>query len=514
MASEATLKLLLLGEDRSAGRALKGVGDDADRAGKSFINMGALAKAGALAVVAGAALAVKFGFDAAKAAAEDARQQAILAKQLQNSAGATKAQVKQTEDWISAQGKAFGVADDKLRPALANLVVATKDVTKAQGLASLAMDVSTAKGIPLEAVSRALAKGYNGNAGALGKLGIATKDADGKTKSFAEIQKDLSKQFGGAAQTNADTYAGKMDRLKLMFDEAKESVGEKLLPILTDLADWFIKDGLPVLRDFGNWVNDKIIPAVKDLAEKYLSGLTDGFGNFKSKLKDLQPFLDLVGTIFTNVLLPVLGKAYQIILPAIGFQLGVLAQALGKVGEVGIWLWNNAFQPTLRFIVNGFASLIDMVANVIGKFASIPGAPKWMKDAARDLHDAAGKAHDLADGIKKIPNEKDVKVTISPFIAAPKPKGPIADIMYPKHAVGTRNFAGGMTWVGETGPELVHLPRGSAISTAGESARMGGGVGGDLGTLTIVVQSDSGEVIERKLAKVKRTRGGAALAFA
>jgi hypothetical protein len=41
-----------------------------------------------------------------------------------------------------------------------------------------------------------------------------------------------------------------------------------------------------------------------------------------------------------------------------------------------------------------------------------------------------------------------------------------------KHnAVGTSFFAGGMTWVGERGPEDVYLPRGSAIQTAQASAR-------------------------------------------
>lgn len=85
----------------------------------------------------------------------------------------------------------------------------------------------------------------------------------------------------------------------------------------------------------------------------------------------------------------------------------------------------------------------------------------------------------------------------------------------PHSAVGATNFAGGLSWVGERGAELVEFPAGTRIHTAAESARMAsaGGVGGDLGTITVVVQSESGEVIERKLARVKRTRGGTRLAF-
>ena len=40
---------------------------------------------------------------------------------------------------------------------------------------------------------------------------------------------------------------------------------------------------------------------------------------------------------------------------------------------------------------------------------------------------------------------------------------------------GTDNWRGGLTWVGENGPELVNLPKGSQVFTNQESR----GVGGD-----------------------------------
>ena len=45
---------------------------------------------------------------------------------------------------------------------------------------------------------------------------------------------------------------------------------------------------------------------------------------------------------------------------------------------------------------------------------------------------------------------------------------------YGWNAPGTRNWRGGLTWVGENGPELVNLPRGSTVTSAQES-RMAGG---------------------------------------
>lgn len=46
----------------------------------------------------------------------------------------------------------------------------------------------------------------------------------------------------------------------------------------------------------------------------------------------------------------------------------------------------------------------------------------------------------------------------------------------PGHAAGSPNWRGGLTWVGENGPELVNLPRGSQILNAQDSRNAGGTV--------------------------------------
>jgi phage-related protein len=287
-----------LGKDISAGRTADQVEGRMSKLGGTFSKVG---KVAAVGLAAGTVVAGKALFDMTKRAAEDAQQQAILAKALQNNAGATKGQVAATEDWISAQGKALGVTDDQLRPALGNLVRATGDVSKAQKLASLAMDVSAGSGKDLGAISTALAKAQNGNVGALGRLGIATKDAHGKTKSFAQIQDELAKKFGGSAKANADTFSGKMSRLKLIFDEAKESLGAKLLPVLTDMADWFISKGLPAIQDFGDWMRDHLGP-VFDQIGTVVSKVTGGMnGDVGKNLGAIRSTFQSVASIITSL---------------------------------------------------------------------------------------------------------------------------------------------------------------------------------------------------------------------
>ena len=47
-------------------------------------------------------------------------------------------------------------------------------------------------------------------------------------------------------------------------------------------------------------------------------------------------------------------------------------------------------------------------------------------------------------------------------------------IIYGTTAGGTDNWRGGLTWVGEAGPELVSLPQGSQIYSNQESQQLGG----------------------------------------
>jgi len=76
-------------------------------------------------------------------------------------------------------------------------------------------------------------------------------------------------------------------------------------------------------------------------------------------------------------------------------------------------------------------------------------------------------------------------------------------------AVGTSYFAGGLTWVGERGPELVNLPSGARVHNAVDSRRMadGGAVGGASITNHIYVQNDIDvEALLFKLEDMQRRR--------
>jgi hypothetical protein len=201
------------------------------------------------AVPAGLALAAvgAVAFDAVKAFAEDEAAAEKLATTLGNVTGASDAQVKSVEDFISKTSMAAAVADDELRPALDSLVRGTGDVTKAQDLLSLALDVSAGTGKDLGAVSDALSKAFNGNLGPLKKLDPALAELIKSGATTDEVFAALGKTFSGQASTAANTTQGKMKNLGIQMGELKESIGEAVMPLAEKL--------IPALLKFSTWAS-------------------------------------------------------------------------------------------------------------------------------------------------------------------------------------------------------------------------------------------------------------------
>ena len=238
MADVRTLKLNLLADVDQFGRSLNKADNDTKGFASSVKKYGKIAAAAfVVAGAAAAAYAVKIGIDGVKAAVEDEASQKQLAIALRNTTNATDAQIASTEEYITKQQLAFGVADTKLRPALANLARATSDVGKAQELTNLALDIAAATGKDLETVSLTLGKAYNGNIGALTKLGIPLDESIKKTKDFNLVQDELTKLFGGAAKANTETYAGQLAIVTERVGELKESIGVALLPTMKTLLE-------------------------------------------------------------------------------------------------------------------------------------------------------------------------------------------------------------------------------------------------------------------------------------
>ncbi len=206
--------------------------------------------------------------------------------------------------------------------------------------------------------------------------------------------------------------------------------------------------------------------------------------------------------IFIGYLKAVFGNIPEIIL-------GAFNSVLSSVG--GIWedikgVVSDAAQAMADFVT-------DRVDDVVGFFAGLPGR---LLDMVHDLTQAGltvGKAlangvidglNDLInslEGLEIIPSVKVRGKTIIPGVSLPEDLPNIKRLAH-----GTRNFPGGLAVVGEQGPELVGLPRGSAVFSNRESQQMAGGV-----TNNYFITVEGSMVSEDKLLEIvldSQRRGG------
>ena len=338
MADIRTLKLQLLADTAQFSTGLDKAATDTT----SFTNKVDKVVANAAKAFLGLATAVgtaafAIGVSAVKAAIEDEKAQVSLAQTLRNTTKATDQQIAATEDYIDATARATGIADDQLRPSLDRLVRSTQDVTKAQKLQQLALDIAAGTGKDLAAVTEALGKAYDGNLGALKRIGVPLDENIVKTKDFDGAVKALSETFAGQAAAAAETFAGRMSRIKIAVDEAKEQIGFALLPFLEKLA---------------KFVTDNLVPALEGL----VNGLTRS-----GKQGLTRAFYDAgTGAVtFGYDMETTEGSAYLL-----GEQIRNLGDAIGKLLQID----PASGESSLIKLIDSFTALIGKIESAIAAY--------------------------------------------------------------------------------------------------------------------------------------------------
>jgi hypothetical protein len=370
MAGSRTLKLSILADVDNLKKNLAQGTDDVQTFGSKIADFGK--KAGIAFAVAGAAAAAYAGkllVDGVKSAIADAAAQEKLALTLKNVTGATDAQIKATESYITKTALANGVTDDELRPSLERLARATGDVTKAQKLQAIALDVAAGTGKSLESVTNALAKAQEGSTTALGKLGVGLSKAELAGLTAEQVFAKLADTFENQATTKANTFQGQMDRLKIAFDEAKETVGTFVLQAITPMVENIVKYVLPAVEAFtqGFQGGDGLKKAFEDIiqiAKAILIPVFDGVkaivNQVKVSVNDNKEAFRALWNFIKDYLAPFLGGAFKIALQAVAVAVGVVVTAVGALIKAfqTLFEWGNKVREFLGF--GGGASNISM----------------------------------------------------------------------------------------------------------------------------------------------------------
>jgi hypothetical protein len=343
-------------------RGVKGAQDEVQGFGDKVSKFGkmagaAFAVAGAAALAYGAVL-LKQGVESAIA---DEQAQAKLATTLQNVTNATDSQIAAVESQILQTSLLTGLTDDQLRPSFERFVRATKDSDQALKLQKVAIDVAAGSGKSLEAVTNAMAKAAEGNTGALSKLGVGLTAAQLKTMDLDAITKSLADTFGGQASVQADTFQGKMSRLKVAIDEGKETVGSFVLDAITPMINTIVNTVIPAVSGFIDSVGGKegltnafktYIDLIKNIFQPILEGFKFAFDQIKNAVIENKDEFAALFKFLKDFVAPLLGGVLKLAIEGIGIALGVVITVVGK-------------------LISGFQTLFGIVGSVVGAIQSL-----------------------------------------------------------------------------------------------------------------------------------------------
>ncbi len=277
---------------------------------KQFKRLGAT-----LAATFSAQQIINFGRASVKAFSEDEKAASRLASALEgvNLGFATP----EIENYLTALEKQTAVMKDDLRPAFQALAQTTRSVTQSQDILNTAIDTAAGSGIDLQTVIEDLTRSYLGNNAGLSKYNTGLSKAELKTKSFAEVQALLNKQFSGQNAAYLQTYAGQVSALGVAFDNMQESIGGGLVDAFMMLTgDTGIGGATTAMERFGVVAADVI----------------RGVGVAAAEVQSKIPF---ISQLFDPSNLPVIG-AYIDMFAALGKQNRPLFFPTAGIGQPAV----------------------------------------------------------------------------------------------------------------------------------------------------------------------------------
>lgn len=324
-------------------------------------------------------------------------------------------------------------------------------------------------------------RGSKEQAEAFDKLGISVQNADGTLRDAQDVFGDAIDALGAISnETERDAIAMTIfgrsardlnplikagsDGLRELTQEAHNVgyvMGDEALDALGA-----VDDQLQRMNRSGEALKNQIAvgmaPAVENLMKKGTdlfvrlqeaaegSGILEVFGALLDVVSALEPLFDvLFGTAEDGV--PVL--------QTLALALGVLADALTIVAN------------TIAIVIELFKQLFNLIS---GKGFDDSNLTRYGENIAKVFSDEGASARAWNNGFGR---------------------------NIGRNADGTDYWPGGLTWVGERGPELVSLPQGSRVYSAEDSRNMG-----NTNNYYLTVQSRDMETVAAMTATFKRAR--------
>ena len=330
----------------------------------------------------------------------------------------------------------------------------------------------------------------------------------GVISGLAQAVKGLAQVFSGFVNLIDDLFHGRWSKI---WGDLKQITVGALNAVFGVFKVWWYGSVLAIFRRAGLmltkglWVN-----MFKSLSSFAKTGMERIGGVFKGGLGAIwrvvwggvKSYLGLWRSLF-NLLRESAVAGWKALRSAFGGAMSGIRTAfstffggLKSAAKNGLDSIISAVKSVPSRISNLASSMLNSGKEFMGKF--FDGIKSAASGAGGFVADLAYKLKSAINNILHLPLDVNFD------------KGPIHihATVIPALAKGTKNFAGGLALVGEEGPELVSMPRGSAVHTAAQTRRMVSG--GDTYNIYVNGALDPDAVarqIQTVLLRRKRTTG-------
>lgn len=342
---------MAFGSDRAANFVIKAQDAATGPMGKIGGAMGKLKGAsvtafkaiGAAAIAAGAALTA-FALDAIRSAAEDEKQTIRLNAALKARGYQMDALTPKIEEQIKSMQR-LGFTDDQVRSGLEVGSRFFKNQERLLQANAVAANIAAATGKDLSTVMMAIGRGAQGSTRGLMALGIEVE----KGAKLKDILRAADEKYLGVAEEVANSTSGKFAAAQIRFNEAIETFGAKLLPMVNEALAFITETALPaferLMADLG--------PIVTDLVDNYVRPLVDSVAELFAIFDTGEGSINLLTIALTPLKLAL--EAIKIVIDAIVAGLKIIGigggnklQKLDNAAAAGGYTGSSFVNPMSR----------------------------------------------------------------------------------------------------------------------------------------------------------------------
>ena len=413
--------------------------------------------AGTAAAVGGFAALVAAGVKVEKQLMSITKESAEYAKEVKTLASVTGQSVEEVQEWQYASDM-LGVTYDRVKDSLKEI---TNKMQEAQN-------------------------GSEDTAKAFETLGVKLEDTDGNLRSADAVFYDVIDSLGNMSnQAQRDALA-----MDLMSESAQElnpliEVGSEGLKKYTDEAHemGYVLDNEAVealaATDAAQQKLLKTQEAVtKQISAEYAPYMTEALG-------DTADFIQKIGKAFVE----------SGVVDKFGSILSSATQILEPLGDLTV-----AVLPALDAALKPVATTMALIADTTNLLVGLLTLNGDKIKTALGLNMSSGQLSNMQQlQYKGALSSGSSYVSGMGYTGTGGYMG--ADGKWHQNAAGTDNFIGGVTWVGENGPEPVWLPQGSRIGTNQEGRSLSGG-----DTYNFIVQANEIREIDDFIRRMKNQR--------